>query len=98
MLTAAPIDPASPDVRYGTGVAIHQGGSFGPVYGHGGWIPGYTSSLRYYADHGVAIAFQINTDIGLTDDTSSVVSILESRLAEDLLTPEPRRAHPSESG
>jgi len=83
MLTAAPIDPASPDVRYGTGVAIHQGGSFGPVYGHGGWIPGYTSSLRYYADDGVAIAFQINTDSGIGGSAGmDYVGEMERRLAE----------------
>jgi D-alanyl-D-alanine carboxypeptidase len=67
------------------GVAIRRDERFGPIYGHGGWIPGYTSSLRYYADHGVAIAFQINTDIGLTDDTPSVVAAVEARLAEAVL-------------
>jgi hypothetical protein len=26
--------------------------SRGPDYGHGGWIPGYVSSLRHYAEPG----------------------------------------------
>jgi D-alanyl-D-alanine carboxypeptidase len=81
MLDGAPVDPEQPDVRYGMGVAIYRAGPFGPVYGHGGWIPGYVSSLRYYADPGVAIAFQINTDRGLADGARSVVEALEARLA-----------------
>jgi D-alanyl-D-alanine carboxypeptidase len=91
MLDTVPVARTQPDVRYGLGVALYRGGPFGPVYGHGGWIPGYTSSLRYYADHGVAIAFQINTDIGLEDDTSSVVQDLEARLAEAVLKPGAKR-------
>jgi D-alanyl-D-alanine carboxypeptidase len=85
MLTSSPIDSDMPGIHYGMGVAIYRGAPFGPVFGHGGWIPGYTSSLRYYADHGVAIAFQINTDIGLESDTSSVVPAVEARLAEVVL-------------
>ena len=86
MLNAQPVDPAQPDVRYGMGVALYQTSPFGPVYGHGGWIPGYTSSLRYYAEHGIAIAFQINTDDGLEDGSTSVVQAMEARLAEVVLS------------
>jgi D-alanyl-D-alanine carboxypeptidase len=86
LLDSKPIDPSNPEVHYGMGVAIYQNGPYGRVYGHGGWIPGYTSSLRYYKDHGVAIAFQINTDIGIVEDTSSVVQTMESRLAEVVLS------------
>lgn len=82
MLDAVPVDPAEPDVRYGLGVAVYRAGRFGPVYGHRGWIPGYVSSLRYYADHGVAVAFQINTDDALETDSTFVVRELEMRLAE----------------
>lgn len=49
LLAAVPIDPHDPDTEYGLGVAVHHGGPYGTVYGHGGWIPGYSSSLRYYA-------------------------------------------------
>ena len=86
MLEASPVDPAQPDVRYGLGVAVYRGSPFGPVYGHGGWIPGYVSSLRYYVDHGVAIAFQINTDRVQTGDIGEVVQDLERRLAEVVLS------------
>ena len=88
MMTAAPVDPDQPNVRYGTGVAVYRTGPFGPVYGHGGWIPGYVSSLRYYADYGVAIAFQINTDTGPTGDIGEVVQDMEARLAEVVLSRE----------
>jgi D-alanyl-D-alanine carboxypeptidase len=71
----------SPDVQYGAGVAIHRRGPFGPVYGHGGWIPGYSSSLRYYPEHGVTIAFQLNTDIGLRVDSQPVIPAMEASLA-----------------
>jgi D-alanyl-D-alanine carboxypeptidase len=86
MLTSSPIDPDMPGIHYGMGVAMYQGTPSGPIFGHGGWIPGYTSSLRYYDDYGVAIAFQINTDIGLESDTTSVVQDMESRLAEVVLS------------
>lgn len=85
MLTGRPIRPDAPDLRYGMGVAIDRAAPAGPVLGHGGWIPGYTSSLRFYADPGVAISFQINSDIGLMSDTSAVVPAMEAYLAEVVL-------------
>lgn len=54
----------------------------GPVFGHGGRIPTYVSSLRHYADHGVTVAFQINSDAGVLDDSSDVVPALEVALAD----------------
>ena len=88
LMTSFPIDPEMPSIRYGMGVAIYQTTPSGPVFGHGGWIPGYTSSLRYFDEYGVAIAFQINTDVGLADNTSSVVPTVEARLAEVILSAE----------
>jgi len=85
LLDTRPIDPASDDIQYGMGIAAYKNGAYGTVYGHRGWIPGYTSSLRYYEEYGVAIAFQINTDIGMMDDTSSVIETMESRLLEAVL-------------
>lgn len=67
---------------YGTAVAVKKGGPYGTVYGHGGWIPGYSSSLRYYPDYGVCIAFQINTDIGIVDHSTAIIDDMENRLAE----------------
>jgi len=85
LLDSAPIDPARPGGRYGLGVAEFRGGQYGDVYGHAGWIPGYTSSLRHYADHGVTIAFQVNTDIGFTEPDSELMGKIEARLAGAVL-------------
>ncbi|MFO7963703.1 MAG: serine hydrolase domain-containing protein [Desulfobacterales bacterium] len=82
LLSAVPVDPDSTEVTYGAGVAIYSRGSFGPVYGHAGWIPGYVSSLRHYPKYGVTIAFQINTDIGIIDSDDNVLKSIENRLIQ----------------
>jgi D-alanyl-D-alanine carboxypeptidase len=86
LLNSVPISPDTPDIQYGLGVGIYRTGPFGPVYGHGGWIPGYSSSLRYYPDHGIAIAFQINTDIGKVENSTNVMHEMETRLAEIVIS------------
>jgi len=73
-------------VSYGIATAIYSKGPFGPTYGHGGWIPGYSSSLRYYPDHGIAVAFQINTDIGIVDGSTQLVQDMEKRLIEKVIS------------
>ncbi|SEG23117.1 serine hydrolase domain-containing protein [Jhaorihella thermophila] len=82
LLDSVSVSPDAPDILYGAGVAIYSQTSRGPVYGHGGWIPGYVSSLRHYADHGVTVAFQINTDVGIADDSTDLVPALEAALAD----------------
>lgn len=82
LLDAVPMAPDAPNIQYGAGVAIHADTPRGPVYGHGGWIPAYVSSLRHYADHSVTVAFQINSDAGVADDSSALVPALESALAD----------------
>lgn len=82
LLDGIPVSPEAPDILYGAGVAIYADTPRGPVYGHGGWIPGYVSSLRHYADHGVTVAFQINTDVGIADDSTDLVAALEAALAD----------------
>jgi D-alanyl-D-alanine carboxypeptidase len=69
-------------VRYGIAVTIRENGPLGKSYGHSGWIPGYCSSLRYYTGHRVAVAFQINTDIGILDSSMRIVDDMEYRLAK----------------
>lgn len=81
LLKAVAVSPETPDIQYGAGIGIYATGPFGPVYGHGGWIPGYCSSLRYYQDHGVAIAFQVNTDKGIVDADRPVMREIELFLA-----------------
>jgi D-alanyl-D-alanine carboxypeptidase len=82
LLNAVAVSPDLADVTYGAGVAIYSSGPFGLVYGHAGWIPGYVSSLRHYPEHGVTIAFQINTDTGIIDSDDDVLKIIEERLMQ----------------
>lgn len=82
LLDGVPTSPDQPEQRYGAGVSIVKDSTRGPVYGHAGWIPGYVSSLRHYPNHGVTVAFQINTDRGLADRESSVVDNFEAALAD----------------
>ena len=82
LLQSVPISDDDPDTRYGVAVAIHENGPFGTTYGHSGWIPGYCSSLRYYPRYGIAIAFQINTDIGIVDGSTQLFKDMENRLAK----------------
>ncbi len=89
LLDGVPVSPDAPNIRYASGVAIYTETEFGPVYGHGGWVPGYVSSLRHYADYDITIAFQINTDAGNVDDSTDLVSALELTLAK-LLTDDVR--------
>ncbi|MGD8351139.1 MAG: hypothetical protein PVI79_17965, partial [Gammaproteobacteria bacterium] len=65
-------------------VAVTHHEQLGPVYGHAGWIPGYVSSLRYYPEVGVSVAFQINTDVGIIDHPA-VLNKIEARLIDTLL-------------
>ena len=77
-----------PNTQYGVAVAIHENDSLGTTYGHSGWIPGYCSSLRYYSEYGVAIAFQINTDIGIVDGSTQVFKDMENNLAKVVIEQE----------
>jgi len=81
LLGAVPVGGDNSEAGYGIGVAVRRGGPLGPSYGHGGWIPGYCSSMRYYPEHRIAVAFQINTDIGVVDGPTSIVEEMEERLA-----------------
>lgn len=71
-------------IRYGAGVAIYEKTALGPTYGHGGGIPGYSSSMRYYADHRFAVAFQVNTDIA-SDEFAGDVEKRLARVVADTL-------------
>jgi D-alanyl-D-alanine carboxypeptidase len=85
LLDGFAVDPDAAGVLYGAGVAIYETTPIGPVYGHGGWIPGYVSSLRHYADHQFTIAFQINSDVGIVDDSTDLVPALEAAIADLVL-------------
>jgi hypothetical protein len=47
---------------------IAAGGDTPASYGHDGYIPGYRSSMRYYPEFDVAIAFQMNTEDGIWEE------------------------------
>jgi D-alanyl-D-alanine carboxypeptidase len=49
-----------PGSKYGLGIHIDKT-SAGTAYGHGGYFPGYVSWVRWYPDHRLAVALQINT-------------------------------------
>lgn len=82
LLDGVLVDAEAPGIFYGLGVAIYADTPRGPVFGHGGWIPAYVSSLRHYAAHGVTVAFQINTDIGVADNASDLVPAVQAALAD----------------
>lgn len=86
LLHSVPVSRDEENIRYGLGVGIYLAGPLGPVYGHGGWIPGYSSSLRYYPDYKIAVAFQINTDLDLLDSKIPVMREMETRLAEVVIS------------
>lgn len=82
LLRAAPISDETPGVRFGAGVAIRDSGPIGAWYSHSGWIPGYSSSMRYYPAHRAAIAFQINTDVGIVDNSTDLYEEMAARLEQ----------------
>lgn len=78
LLQSVPINQEESQARYGAGCVIIPATPWGEQWGHWGVIPGYTSSMRYYPEYQVAIAFQINTDVCVFD----TVSEMEKRLAD----------------
>lgn len=84
LLDGVPVQAGDAARLYGLGVLIEQGGPFGDVHGHRGWIPGYVSSLRYYPQYGVAIAIQVNTDVGMMGQEGALVQI-ETALTQAIL-------------
>lgn len=71
---------ADPTSFYGLGLSLRLDAAYGPTHGHRGWIPGYVSSLQYYAEQNLVVAFQINTDIGIIDAKTNVILDVEERL------------------
>jgi D-alanyl-D-alanine carboxypeptidase len=73
--SVAPAGPEPVDVSYGLGVGIYQT-PFGQAYGHSGFFPGYLSTLRYFPDHGIAVAMQMNTDAEQPSRMDSLVQVV----------------------
>ena len=77
---ATSAEPGS--MRVGAGVGFLPQTPLGPVWGHGGWIPGYLSSLRHYSEHKITIAFQMNSDDLKSSVSPDWMREMELRLAE----------------
>lgn len=62
MLAGHPAPELGRDVGYGLG-AITWTTRHGPAVGHEGFFPGYLTCLRYWPEHDVALALQVNTSV-----------------------------------
>lgn len=74
--------PIGNENRFGAAVLINPNDPPEEKWGHGGIIPGYASSMRYYPKSRVSIAFQLNTD----RNVASFASEMEQRLAQIILS------------
>jgi D-alanyl-D-alanine carboxypeptidase len=72
---------------YGLGVYIWKGED-GLEYGHGGWFPGYRTSMAFYPEHGVAVAVQTNGDRVTGENVNAIRRALARLVLSD---PEGRR-------
>jgi len=70
--------PNRSESAYGLGQGMKPT-EFGMVYGHSGWIPGYTSFMAYYPDYGIAIAAQFNVSPEIHEERTPV-DIAKERL------------------
>ncbi len=64
MLTGVPARLGG-GATYGLGVIIRTT-PLGISHGHSGFFPGYLTEVRYFPDHGIAVAFQVNTSVPRT--------------------------------
>ncbi len=60
LLAALPAPPLGRNVGYGIGT-IAWPGPRGPNVGHSGFFPGYLTEVRYWPEHDVGVAVQVNT-------------------------------------
>jgi D-alanyl-D-alanine carboxypeptidase len=60
VLRGVPAPMLGNGVSYGLGVIIRATSPFGPNWGHSGFFPGYLAEMRWYPEHGVAIAVLVN--------------------------------------
>ena len=63
---------------YGLGASV-QSTSLGPMYGHTGYFPGYSTVMEYFPDHKIAVAVQFNRDYGhgdLKEDITALAGVV----------------------
>jgi len=85
LLRAVPIGKENPKKKYGIAVTITETEQYGKTFGHMGWIPGYCSNMTYYPDYEIALAYQINTDIGIVDGSTELFQEMGNRLIDVIL-------------
>ncbi len=78
MLDGVPMKEGSQQL-YGLGVMLRSS-ERDRVLGHSGWMPGYVSMMAYYPDHSVAVAVQVNTEVGVTG--ASLQGLLDEVVGE----------------
>lgn len=61
LLDTVPAPGLGPGASYGLGVIVGET-ELGPVHGHDGFMTGYLTSMGYFPEHDLAVAFQTNTD------------------------------------
>jgi D-alanyl-D-alanine carboxypeptidase len=71
-------------VRYGLGVIIRDT-PLGIAYGHSGFFPGYLTEMRYFPEHGISAAFQVNTSVGRA--VGRPVGAILQQIAEAVVRP-----------
>jgi len=63
---------------YGLGASV-QSTSLGPMYGHTGYFPGYSTVMEYFPNHKIAVAAQFNRDYGhgdLKEDITALAGVV----------------------
>lgn len=65
---------------YGLGVYVSQT-PLGTSLGHGGWFPGWRSSMQYFPNHELAVAVQLNTDVDV-DPTAYAIELARTIVAQ----------------
>ena len=76
--------------QYGLGVIVRPT-PLGTTYGHSGYMPGYLTEVRYWPDHGLAVAFQVNTSANgaLGRSPGAIVNDLARIVTESLAAERP---------
>jgi D-alanyl-D-alanine carboxypeptidase len=70
-MLACPATPSASEKEkhYGMGMGVAPTNALlGVQFGHGGYIMGYQSSMRYYPKYGISVAIQVNSEDGLWNE------------------------------
>jgi D-alanyl-D-alanine carboxypeptidase len=84
-LVAVPAPMLGREAKYGLGVIVRPT-PLGITWGHSGYMPGYLTELRYWPEHGIAVALQVNTTAqgAMTRGPGAIVHDLAGIVVEGL--------------